>query len=158
MGDLPRPGLEPVSPALAGRFLTTAPPGKPYFLYGECFLWLKKSLLPQGPEDIFMFYSRNLIVLSFTFRLMTIWNGVCFVCCEAGIKDYFSPLVTEWIQHRLLKRPSSFPFCRQNNGPQRCPHSILILEFVIMQLYTEKGIIWRIFRCSLLWIIQLGPM
>ena len=30
MWDLPRPGLEPVSPALAGGFLTTAPPGKPY--------------------------------------------------------------------------------------------------------------------------------
>ena len=30
MWDLPRPGLEPVSPALAGRFSTTAPPGKPY--------------------------------------------------------------------------------------------------------------------------------
>ena len=29
MWDLPRPGLEPVSPALAGRFLNTAPPGKP---------------------------------------------------------------------------------------------------------------------------------
>ena len=29
MWGLPRPGLEPVSPALAGRFLTTAPPGKP---------------------------------------------------------------------------------------------------------------------------------
>ena len=29
MWDLPRPGLEPVSPALAGIFLTTAPPGKP---------------------------------------------------------------------------------------------------------------------------------
>ena len=27
--DLPRPGLEPASPALAGRFSTTAPPGKP---------------------------------------------------------------------------------------------------------------------------------
>ena len=27
--DLPRPGLEPVSPALAGGFTTTAPPGKP---------------------------------------------------------------------------------------------------------------------------------
>ena len=26
--DLPGPGLEPVSPALTGRFLTTAPPGK----------------------------------------------------------------------------------------------------------------------------------
>ena len=29
MWDLPRPGLKPVSPALAGRFSTTAPPGKP---------------------------------------------------------------------------------------------------------------------------------
>ena len=29
MWNLPRPGLEPVSPALAGRFSTTAPPGKP---------------------------------------------------------------------------------------------------------------------------------
>ena len=29
MWDLPGPGLEPVSPALAGRFSTTAPPGKP---------------------------------------------------------------------------------------------------------------------------------
>ena len=28
MWNLPGPGLEPVSPALAGRFLTTAPPGK----------------------------------------------------------------------------------------------------------------------------------
>ena len=36
MWDLPWPGLEPVSPALAGGFLTTAPPGKPpngYFLF-----------------------------------------------------------------------------------------------------------------------------
>ena len=30
MWDFPRPGLEPVSPALAGRFSTTAPPGKPF--------------------------------------------------------------------------------------------------------------------------------
>ena len=33
MWDLPRPGMEPVSPAFAGGFLTTAPPGKsPQFL------------------------------------------------------------------------------------------------------------------------------
>ena len=38
MWDLPRPGLEPVSPALAGRLLTTAPLGKPrgcYFIFEE---------------------------------------------------------------------------------------------------------------------------
>ena len=31
--DPPRPGLEPASPALAGRFPTTAPPGKPYSFF-----------------------------------------------------------------------------------------------------------------------------
>ena len=31
MWDLPGPGLEPVSPALAGGFLTTVPPGKSPF-------------------------------------------------------------------------------------------------------------------------------
>ena len=37
MWDLPGPGLEPMSPALAGGFLTTAPPGKSqYFLF--CFV------------------------------------------------------------------------------------------------------------------------
>ena len=36
MWDLPRPGIELVSPALAGGFLTTEPPGKSHtseFLY-----------------------------------------------------------------------------------------------------------------------------
>ena len=33
MWDLPRPGLEPVSPALAGRLPTTASPGKPFIKY-----------------------------------------------------------------------------------------------------------------------------
>ena len=35
MWDLPRPGPEPVCPALAGRLSTTAPPGKPQYM---CFL------------------------------------------------------------------------------------------------------------------------
>ena len=33
MWDLPGPGHEPVSPALAGGFPTTVPPGKPYFIF-----------------------------------------------------------------------------------------------------------------------------
>ena len=28
-GDLPNPGIPPVSPVLAGKFFTTEPPGKP---------------------------------------------------------------------------------------------------------------------------------
>ena len=43
MWDPPRPGLEPVSPALAGRLSTTAPPGKPCTLYlGELGAFLHK--------------------------------------------------------------------------------------------------------------------
>ena len=48
MWDLPRPGLEPVSPALAGRFSTTAPPGKPLLLSFKsplCILDTSLSLL-----------------------------------------------------------------------------------------------------------------
>ena len=33
MWDLPGPGLEPVCSVLAGRFLTTAPPGKPHLRF-----------------------------------------------------------------------------------------------------------------------------
>ena len=42
MWDLPRPGLEPASPALAGRLSTTAPPGKPPFFYyiNVCVYWI----------------------------------------------------------------------------------------------------------------------
>ena len=29
LGDLPNPGIKPVSPILAGRFFITEPPGKP---------------------------------------------------------------------------------------------------------------------------------
>ena len=35
MWDLPGPGLEPVFPALAGKFLTTAPPGKSLSFFFE---------------------------------------------------------------------------------------------------------------------------
>ena len=35
-GDLPDPGIEPVSPALAGRFFTTALPGKPKRMHKVC--------------------------------------------------------------------------------------------------------------------------
>ena len=42
MWDLPRLGLEPVSPALAGGFSTTAPPGKPCLLHFQ----------PQIPDTL----------------------------------------------------------------------------------------------------------
>ena len=37
-GDLPGPGLEPVSPVLAGRFLTTGPLGKSFMFKYSCVM------------------------------------------------------------------------------------------------------------------------
>ena len=37
MWDSPRPGLEPVTPTLAGKLSTTAPPGKPTSLYFKVY-------------------------------------------------------------------------------------------------------------------------
>ena len=66
MWDLPGPGLEPVSPALAGGFLTTAPPGKPLccsfcqeFFYLQALpSCVQASLLacdnPEGRERSFL--------------------------------------------------------------------------------------------------------
>ena len=65
MWDLPRPGLEPVSPALAGGFLTTAPPGKslkPYafevkrthgtsVLYN--FIYIVETIFPENKSNIY---------------------------------------------------------------------------------------------------------
>ena len=49
MWDLPRPGLGPVSPALAGRFSTTAPPGKPVWLHSYLGTPLPESWRPSWP-------------------------------------------------------------------------------------------------------------
>ena len=40
--NLPKPGIEPVSPALAGRFLSTVPPGK-------CKIWVYFNQINQQP-------------------------------------------------------------------------------------------------------------
>ena len=57
MWDLPRRGLEPVSPALAGRFSTTAPPGKPPVYVFLCMGSINStfSMLILSPNNILKF-------------------------------------------------------------------------------------------------------
>ena len=49
--DPPRPGLEPVSPALAGRLSTTAPPGKPQKVIINWYFFNKPSKTDDGDDD-----------------------------------------------------------------------------------------------------------
>ena len=68
-GDLPDPGIEPtslVSPPLAGRFFTTMPPGKPFFLPLLQALRLSRllpTLLGFTPSETRIQYSQHLSVL-----------------------------------------------------------------------------------------------
>ena len=106
MWNLPGPGLVPVSPALAGGFLITVPPGKPLTVCLKChhsewvhfcrnkFLWpfIKTRLL-----DIFrlfsefcllhaVFFMNNLVHIDFSwssFSTLIIWVGIS--CLEFSL-------------------------------------------------------------------------
>ena len=57
MWDLPRPGPEPMSPALAGGFSTTAPPGKPKMQVLCLLKWACLYQLTLFLEEIELRYS-----------------------------------------------------------------------------------------------------
>ena len=81
MWDLPRPGLEPTSPALAGGFLTTAPPGKPWI-----YLFLIIFFLIFYYNSFILFYF--ILFLSFYFFLPYILSRVNerLLVLQPGIK------------------------------------------------------------------------
>ena len=52
-GDLSHPGIEPtslLSPALAGRFFTVVPPGKPFRLLRDSEMKLRPEMLSKSKE------------------------------------------------------------------------------------------------------------
>ena len=63
MWDLPRPGLEPVSPALAGRLSTTAPPGKPYSYFRD-----EKNRVTEGSSNYVKSHCQQMAELGFNLR------------------------------------------------------------------------------------------
>ena len=65
-GHLPDPGIKPASPALAGRFFTTEPPGKPFEKlpvekYASLYLLLLKYEICQN--SVFNKTGHNVIYL-----------------------------------------------------------------------------------------------
>ena len=85
MWDPPRPGPEPVSPALAGRFPTTAPPGKPHLHFLKC----RKILEIESYK----------LVLKFTGPLL--WVTVCLLLDIINITESFwcvySQIASGWV-------------------------------------------------------------
>ena len=69
MWDLSRPGIKPMSPALAGRFFTSEPPGKPVSFL-KCWL---TAWPPWAREE-----SRGCVSLVESCTLSLCWEGILF--------------------------------------------------------------------------------
>ena len=78
MWDLPGPGLDPMSPALASGFLTTVPPGKPCVVFSFVDL----------PQFVHFTVDRHLSSLQFeaisNSAAMKIFVHVKYVCIFVG--------------------------------------------------------------------------
>ena len=55
MWDLPGPGIEPASPALQGRLLTTGPPGKPKNLFLNIENWYISATQRSDQKNIYKY-------------------------------------------------------------------------------------------------------
>ena len=81
MWDPPTPGLEPVCPALAGRFSTTAPPGKPHFLVSK---WKTGRLRGKG---------QHLTMVSLSITHDGVNQTLCVFWCDTTPMMYSSQKV-----------------------------------------------------------------
>ena len=81
MWDLPRPGLEPVSAALAGRFSTTAPPGKPphFSLFSIFPVLLNKFTLPPRRGGLRKIWRQNFFQCQSTSPVKAIYDFLIMI-------------------------------------------------------------------------------
>ena len=136
MWDLPGPGIEPVSPALAGGFITTAQPGKPLLLY---FLILHSSLktncllLACGFFTVIFFslcpsviyIQQNSLMLSVQFDEYT-----SIYRCMQSVYKYIQSYKPTRFSYRTSPSPSAFPsrpLCGQSPLPTLWPPTITSL-------------------------------
>ena len=105
MWDLPRAGIEPVSPALAGGFLTTAPPGKShrYFLCSSFFIF-------QIFHSEFVMIIRNIVICIFKKEThITILSSTTLAACGMEFHLFIRFIFQTRSYALLCLLPSHFP-------------------------------------------------
>ena len=96
MWDLPRPGLEPVSPALAGRFSTTAPPGKPLHSFFMLNFWTPVCIFTSSAY-LNQTHCISVDQWATWSRWLSYWPAQSSPCLSIGLHQFFhSPL---WNSH-----------------------------------------------------------
>ena len=109
--NLPRAGITPVSPALAGRFLTTGPPGKPH----KVFLVLLSLGLQLGN----LWMSRQLKRINCSFRNWSCLSAKIPGCLlfRSGINfAYMQWEQLELVPWSVLLRGASEVGCQSSDG------------------------------------------
>ena len=94
-GDLPDPGIKPLSPALAGRFFTAEPPEKPMYTYSPSFWTSFPFRSPQSTESSLLHYT----VGSHWFLIQKVWYMYTMKYYSAIKKEW------NWVIHRDVDGP-----------------------------------------------------
>ena len=98
-GDLPHSSIEPsspASPALASRFFTTEPPGKPIYLIGALLKYVK-----------FLFFEKFLLIKAFFIKI--------FDCQDTKTCEWCD-IYTEYMEYYSVKKRTKFCICSNMDG------------------------------------------
>ena len=144
MWDLPRPGLEPMSPALAGRFSTTAPPGKP-----PTQIWIQHTVPPLPSSWPWVVYlSMETMLCIGVFNLAVVESPGCFPKhpCLGPRPDELSQTLWGETQTRIVLECSLVILMLQTNGT------------VIITLVPESNCLGSNDRYALSWYLTLANL
>ena len=117
MWDLPGPGIEPMSPELAGRFLTTAPPGKSHkfsFLLIN-FYWSIVDL------QCYVSFCCTAKWIRFGFFLHLYWSVIAIQCCVSFCCISESAICIHISSYALPLEPPSHPPYPTPLGGRKAP-------------------------------------
>ena len=128
MWDLPGPGIEPVSPALAGRFLTTAPPGK-----FPCVLFTQFLLVVTSCKGIIQCHNQDVDIDTIYQSYSEFPSFVLIVCvcvCVCVCFQFYTVLSHMWVHvsttmeihnSSISRRIPVFPFFSHIHLPLTLP-------------------------------------
>ena len=139
-GDLPDPGIEPESPALAGRFFTVEPPGKPFLVLLLVFpnMFTAKLLLKNRASSQFLFWS-GWVKLG-TSAFLTYWDSwfphllICLTHTHIHTRAHTHTHThthskeTTVHQMKLHTHTQQRDHCPPNEVPQECLSSLSALS------------------------------
>ena len=160
-GDLPDTGIKPMSPALAGGFFTTAPPGKPIYhntLKKLFYFWFCGSY-----RDLCPFLLKVKSESEITQLCPTLWDPMDCSLWGSSIHGIFQARVLEWVAISFSRR-SSPPRDRSRvfHILSRCFYSLShqgnlhLIVFFFPWLLLVSSLCLRcpveIFKSALVWI------